>query len=91
MAQSDDERRQWSRWQARKADARFRLDAERVARSLEQLQRPDGARRPWRVWTAVAVTAAILFAIPNPRFEPSRISAACLLRVLPVSITPDGR
>src|SRR5206468_2713431 len=65
MAQSDDHRRQWVDGKL----AQLTPDpvwTPNVSRSLEQLRCRDRARRPWRVWTAVAVTATILFAIPNP-------------------------
>ena len=65
MAQSDDERRQWVDGKLAKLTPDS-VWTPNVPRGLEQLRRADGARRPWRVWTAVAVTATILFAIPNP-------------------------
>ena len=65
MARSDDDRRRWVDGKLARLtpDSGWTPD---VSRGLEQLGRADRVRHPWRVWTAAAVTATILFAIPNP-------------------------
>jgi len=65
MGWSDNDRRQWvdDKLARLTPDSKWTPD---VSLGLEQLRHGDRPRRQWRMWAAVAATAAILLAIPTP-------------------------